>query len=86
MNATETLIEKIETADLFGQDVQPLISELWTIAPYMYGVSADDMMEHFHARQQARHDKKVAWVAQSAAKDLFKRATVRRLAADKAGL
>jgi hypothetical protein len=86
MNATETLIEKIETAALFGQDVQPLISELWTIAPYMYGVEVDDMMERFHAHMQARHDKQVAWAAQCAANDLFKRQTIRRLAAEKAGL
>ena len=86
MNTTEALIEKIETADLFGQDVQPLISELWTIAPYMYGVAVDDMMEHFHAHMQKRHEKQVAWRAQSAANDLFKRQTVRRLAAEKAGL
>lgn len=86
MNATEALIEKIETSELFGQDVQPLISELWTIAPYMYGVAVEDMMERFHAHMQRRHDKQVAWAAQSAENDLFKRATVRRLAAEKAGL
>ena len=86
MNTTEALIEKIETGALFGQDVQPLISELWTVAPYMYGVAVDDMMEHFCARQQARHDKKVAWEAQKAASDLFKRQTIRRLAAEKAGV
>lgn len=86
MNTTEALIEKIETADLFGQDVQPLISELWTTAPYMYGVAVEGMMEHFHARMQARHDKQVAWQAQCAANDLFKRQTIRRLAAEKAGL
>lgn len=86
MNNTEALIEKIETAALFGQDVQPLVSELWTVAPYMYGVEVDGMMEHFHARMQARHDKKVAWTKLSAESDAFKRATIRRLAAEKAGV
>jgi hypothetical protein len=86
MNTTEALIEKIETADLFGQDTQPLISELWAAAPYMYGVEVNDMMEHFHAHMQKRHDKAVAWRAQCAANDLFKRQAVRRLAAEKAGL
>lgn len=86
MNATETLIEKIETADLFGQDTQPLISELWTVAPYMYGVAVNDMMDHFCARMQKRHDKKVAWAKMSAENNAFKQATIRRLAAEKAGL
>lgn len=84
--AAETLIEKIEVAGAAGQDAQPLISELWTVAPYMYGVAVDDMMEHFHARMSKRHAKQVAWREQTAANDLFKRATVRRLAAEKAGL